>query len=123
MALPTNLGPPKRLDLRIVRGDAFSRPITLTISGATVDLTGYEGRAQIRDKVNGAIKASFTFTYTDLANGAFEISLTTTDTRNLSATGVWDLELFLTASPTTSNKTIITGSVVVEDDVSRAPNP
>ena len=119
----SNLGQPKALNLTIVRGDSFSRPITMTENGSPVSLVGYEARGQIRDKVNGSVKANFVFDYTDLVNGMFTMKLDTAATRGLPANGVWDLEIFLTADPLNNTHTIMRGDTVTIDDVARALAP
>lgn len=113
------LSEPARLDLKIVTGDSFSRTLRFLSDGAPVDLTGYTGRAQVRDRPAGKLLATFTVTIPTPTNGEVIIALDTTATRGLAA-GVWDLEL--DAGPTATH-TVVQGAVKVLADITVAPPP
>ncbi len=109
---------PADQDLTITRGDTETLVVTITSDGTTpINITGRTYRAQVRSQADSTtIKASFTCTVTDGANGQVTAVLSATDSATLSA-GVyfWDFEE--TASGTVS--TILSGTVTVTADVTR----
>lgn len=109
---------PADQDLTITRGDTETLVVTITSDGSTpVNITGRTYRAQIRSSQDSTtIKASFTCTVTDGANGQVTCVLSATDSATLPVgIAFWDLEE--TASGVVS--TILAGNVTVLADVTR----
>lgn len=109
---------PADQDLTITRGDTETIVVTITSDGTTpINITGRTYRAQIRSSQDATtVKASFTCTVTDAANGQVTATLSATNSATL-ASGIyyWDLEE--NASGVIS--TILAGNVTVLADVTR----
>jgi hypothetical protein len=118
MAL-SDIARPAKHDLTVVCGDSFSRTFTVRDSaGAAIDLTGFVGRAQVRDRAGGALLADFLVTIAAPTTGVIVISLRSSQTYALpSIGGVWDLEL---DGGETATHTLIGGRVVVQMGVTSA---
>lgn len=111
----SDLTGPARFDLQVRAGDSYQRTVRIRDSaGAAIDLTGYTGLAQIRDRAGGTLLAEITVVIADPESGDLVISLTASQTRALPASAVWDLELDAGES---STHTIVYGVVVVTPDV------
>ena len=109
---------PADQDLTITRGDTETLVVNITTDGSTpVNVTGRTYRAQIRSAQDSrTIKASFTCTVTDGANGQVTCVLDADDSATLqSGIYFWDLEE--NASGVIS--TILAGTVTVNADVTR----
>lgn len=109
---------PADQDLTITRGDTETLVVTLTTDGTTpIDVTGRTYRAQIRQAQDSrTIKASFTCTVTDGANGVVTCVLSAADSATLPVgISYWDLEE--TASGVVT--TVLSGTVTVLADVTR----
>jgi hypothetical protein len=109
---------PADQDLTITRGDTETLVVTITTDGSTaVDITGRTYASQIRSQQDSTtIKASFTCTVTDGANGQVTCVLSATSSAALSA-GLYFWDLQETASGVVS--TILSGNVTVLADVTR----
>ena len=109
---------PADQDLTITRGDTETLVVNITTDGSTpVNVTGRTYRAQIRSAQDSTtIKASFTCTVTDGANGQVTCVLSATASATLSA-GIyfWDLE----ENASVVISTILAGNVTVNADVTR----
>ena len=109
---------PADQDLTIVRGDTETLVVTMTTDGSTpINITGRTYRAQIRQSQDSTtIKASFTCTVTDAANGVVTCVLAATDSATLPVgLGFWDLEENASGVITT----VMSGTVTVLADVTR----
>lgn len=109
---------PGRKDWAYVRGDSFMRTFVIKQGGAACDLTGYEVKAQIRERPDTDVLADFTAVVVAPAtDGRVRISLTTTQTAVLPPESKWDLQIVLTAAPTTNTHTMLAGKVTVCPDI------
>ena len=84
-------------DIVIEQGATFEKVATVKdASGTVVNLTGFLGRGQIRDKIGGSLIASFTVTITDAVNGEVTISMLPSTSASLSWDGcyVYDIEVY-----------------------------
>lgn len=109
---------PADQDLTITRGDTETIVVTITSDGSTpINITGRTYLAQIRTSPdNTTVKAAFTCTVTDGANGQVTCTLSATNSATLPVgIAYWDLQE--TASGVVS--TILSGNVTVLADVSR----
>jgi hypothetical protein len=109
---------PADQDLTLVRGDTETIVVTMTTDGSTpIDILGRTYRAQIRQAQDSrTIKASFTCTVTDGANGVITCVLSATDSATLPVgLGFWDLEENASGVVTT----VMSGTVTVLADVTR----
>lgn len=112
------------ISLGFVHGDDVTFPVTMTNPAGSpleVDLTGATVRADIRKEYGTAVIASFTPNYTDLANGAFELTLDAAtsatlpqNTKGRINSFVFDVEI--TYLDTTKD-TIISGYLKVTNEV------
>lgn len=107
------------LNLEVTRTNSFYKPLGLTErDGTVIDLTGYSGRAQMRDRASNALLAEFDVTIDDPETGIVVIRLTVTQTTALTlAGGVWDIKLILDADAENNTHTIAGGSVTVVQSV------
>lgn len=109
---------PADQDLMITRGDTETLVVTVTSDGSTpINITGRTYRAQIRSSQDSVtVKASFTCTVTDGANGQVTCTMPASTSATLgSGQYYWDLEE--NASGVVS--TILAGNVTVTADVTR----
>jgi hypothetical protein len=108
---------PADQDLIITRGDTETLVVNIATDGAAINITGRTYRAQIRSTQDSTtIKASFTCTVTDGANGQVTCVLSAADSADLTpGLHYWDLEE--NASGVIS--TILAGNVTVLADVTR----
>ena len=104
---------PAQLPLDIYRGDSY--PLRLQFwdsNNAAVDLTGVVAKSQIRDRPAGTSIIDMTCVIT-LPN-TIDVYLAATDSQNLPAQGVWDLQL---TYPSGDVRTPVAGPVMVTPDV------
>lgn len=106
---------PTQVDLELYRGDAWALPVTITTGGVALNLTGYTLTAQVRASESASTSTSITVTVTNAATGQVRLSLTAAQTRDLPASGVWDLQWATSGDPTT----LLAGRVTVSGDVTR----
>lgn len=108
---------PADQDLIITRGDTETLVVNIATDGTAINITGRTYRAQIRSTQDSTtIKASFTCTVTDGANGQVTCVLSAADSADLTpGLHYWDLEE--NASGIIS--TILAGNVTVLADVTR----
>jgi hypothetical protein len=109
---------PADQDLTLVRGDTETLVVTMTTDGTTpINLSGRTYRAQIRQAQDSrTIKASFTCTVTNAANGVVTCVLSAVDSATLPVgLGFWDLEENASGVITT----VMSGTVTVLADVTR----
>ena len=111
-----DLQEPTQLNLRVIKGDSFSRTLTITNNGTAIDLTGYTATAQARTKGKRVI-ADFIVSIPTPTSGEIELSLPTTATRSLTSGGIWDLQLVLDADPENNTHTIVRGTIELIPDV------
>lgn len=112
---------PARRDITQYRGDTLAMVVRLWQDGAhtvPVDLTGATVQAQVRTSaVDEMIAATFGIS---IADNAVTLTLTPSQTRDLPANGVWDCEVDW-QSDGQNLQTVLAGSVVVTQDVTRLP--
>ncbi len=115
---------PAVYDIEIYIGDDFSLPIRLKADNVYVNLTGWTGRAQLRNGV-GTLLATFTVTVGNQSTtpGLVTVSMANTITSGLSPSGnsptttaVYDVELTDTGSKV---RTYLAGTATVVIDVTR----
>lgn len=99
-----------RVDLELRKGAAFARTITYKVNGATTNITGYTLAGQIR-AIDGTLAASLTVTTVNAAEGTFSISLTSATTAGLTVGQVYNWDLEVTISGTTTE--LLRGLVTV----------
>jgi hypothetical protein len=104
---------PASLPLALYRGDSSHLTVRLSdSSNVPLDLTGVVAKSEIRDRPAGLTIIPMTCVVT-LPN-IIDIVLAATDSKNLPAAGVWDLQL---TYPSGSVKTPLAGPVTVTPDV------
>jgi hypothetical protein len=105
-------------DISIYQGDTYAHELRIKDSAnANVNITSRTYTGQIRKKRNSdTITATFTSTLTNAANGVVVMSLTSSNTANISAGSyVYDFQETNGATVTT----LITGVCTVTGDVTR----
>lgn len=122
---------PVKLNLTIYQGATFCRPITWSTQEAggpesPVDLTGYEVRMHIRERLDSPeVLLELTtdngrIVITDATAGAFELRLTAEETEALDwRTGVYDLEMVAPDGPPATVVRLLEGRVKVVPEVTR----
>lgn len=119
-------------NLNIRQGETFRREITWSIGGVPVNLTGYEGRMQIRPSTsslvvwheltteNGGIE--FNDPATD---GVIKLYIPADKTLLVPENGVYDLKLFtsVTESRTPLAGVVILNRAVTRDEPEEEPEP
>lgn len=108
-----------KYNIIIEQGSTFEKIITLKDSaGVAINLTGCSVAAQVREKISSSTALfSFTCAITDAVNGKIKISLTKSQTTELTfKTAIYDLEL---TYPSTITKRILEGSVVLSKEVTK----
>ena len=107
---------PGIFNLEIYRGDTWRAPFAITdTAGDPIDLTGVLMKAEVRDRLDGALMAEIGLTFT--APNIIDAELTAAQTAALNHGGVWDLQLTYTNGDVL---TILRGDVTVTLDVSQA---
>lgn len=101
------------LPLTIDQNAKFDRTYTYKIDSVLVDLTGYTGKAQIRD-TNGALLVSFTITLGG-SLGTIRLQLALAQCLALKS-GVWDL--LLTPSGGEPSR-LLEGPIAISEGVTR----
>jgi DUF4097 and DUF4098 domain-containing protein YvlB len=106
-----------KANIIIDQGTTFSTSINLTDdNGDAIDLTGYTGRAQMRKHYTSSNAQSFTVSLQS-SNGIVTLSLTETQTANLTAGRyVYDVEVVSGANVVSR---IVEGFVTVTPEVTR----
>jgi hypothetical protein len=106
-----------KANIIIDQGTTFSTSINLTDdNGDAIDLTGYTGRAQMRKHYTSSNAQSFTVSLQS-SNGTVTLSLTETQTANLTAGRyVYDVEVVSGANVVSR---IVEGIVTVTPEVTR----
>ncbi len=106
-----------KANIIIDQGTTFSTSINLTDdNGDAIDLTGYTGRAQMRKHYTSSNSQSFTVSLQS-SNGIVTLSLTETQTANLTAGRyVYDVEIVSGANVVSR---IVEGFVTVTPEVTR----
>jgi hypothetical protein len=90
---------PGRFDLKVYQGAKLDKTFTWKDSGGSpIDITGYTARAQIRDRVGGAVILNMTSGTGEIvlgdAAGTIQLLVLSAVTAALKPVdGVWDLEL------------------------------
>lgn len=85
---------PASYDITIYQGATFKMPLEyLDSNGNPVDMTGYQVRAQLWNRLNTAKIADFDFSWTAQANGAFELGLSSSVTSGITEQGQYDILL------------------------------
>lgn len=107
---------PGKRNLEITRGDDYSHRIEFVLDGAPVDKSSCSYAAQIRTMETAVDDVAFVVDGSQLAQGVLVISLAASVTRNLPSLAVWDLQQ---TAPGPTVTTILKGSVVVTEDVTR----
>ena len=108
---------PGKRNLEITRGDDYPHEIRFEDSaGDPVDKSGCTYRAQIRTRAADEDDIAFDIDDSQLAGGILVLSLDAAATRDLPTVAVWDLEQ---TAPTPRTTTLLSGSVVVREDVTR----
>jgi hypothetical protein len=105
-------------DISVYQGDTYAHELRIKDSAnANVNITSRTYTGQIRKKRNSdTITATFTSTLTNAANGVVVMSLTSSNTANISAGSyVYDFQETNGATVTT----LITGVCTVTGDVTR----
>ena len=105
-------------NITIYQGDTYAHELRIKDSAnANVNITSRTYTGQIRKKRNSdTITATFTSTLTNAANGVVVMSLTSSNTANISAGSyVYDFQ----ETNGTVITTLITGTVTVTGEVSR----
>lgn len=108
-------------NLSLYQGDYFEQKFALYESdeGATptdypVDITGWTGSAQIRDREGGNLVASFAVEILNGPLGELRIVLLPSEAVKVSKDGVWDLQM---DPPNGQRKTWLKGKVKVTPEV------
>ena len=99
-----------RVDLELRKGAAFARTITYKVNGATTNISGYSFAGKIRE-IDGTLAASLTITTVNAAASTFSISLTSATTAGLTIGKVYNWDLEVTISGTTTE--LLRGLVTV----------
>lgn len=99
-----------RVDLELRKGAAFARTITYKVNGATTNITGYTFAGQIR-AIDGTLAASLTVTVVNAAAGTVSISLSSATTAGMTVGQVYNWDLEVTISGTTTE--LLRGLVTV----------
>jgi len=110
MAMVTLSSSGARVDLELRKGAAFARTLTYKVNGATTNISGYTFAGQIR-AIDGTLAASFTTSIVNAAAGTFSISLTSATTAGLTVGQVYNYDLEVTISGTTTE--LLRGLVTV----------
>ncbi len=111
--------PAGTLNLTIEQGATFTNNMTVTVDSNT-DITNFTFSGDIKtNKLSDHVLASFTFTKTDAANGAFTISLTSTQTASLPA-GTHLYDISYVDSSDNSRLRLLEGNVTVSGEVTKA---
>lgn len=113
---------PATYHMQIRRGTTAARVLHLVdTANAPINLTGYEPRAQARQRAGAALAFTLPFTVSNAAGGQVSLSLTPTQTLALPAGRfVWDFVLFHTATNAIYGPFIV-GDVLVQDAITQPP--
>lgn len=115
----SDISEPAKLNFTIVRGDSFTKTVIVQESdGTPIDLTGYVGRAEIRQGYGGTLLDSFTVAIPTPSNGEVTMSLDATQTVSAISGGVYDLEL---DAGVNNRHTLLAGTVTILPDVTVTP--
>jgi hypothetical protein len=114
----TNLQP-KRYDIVLYQGDDFQFNFVLKDSlGAALDLTGWSGLAQIKNKATGSAAETPALTVTvGTTNGTVNVSISSTGTDALQGDTEYKYDVQLTDAGG-KKRTYIGGVITVTEDVS-----
>ena len=111
--------PAARIDLPVTRGEDFTVNITrrLKSTGVVVDLSSWTSLTATVKTSWDATSSLFSFstTGTTLASGLIVLSLTYTQTAQLTGTEVWDCRL---TNPATKRKYLYRGRLLIDKDIS-----
>jgi hypothetical protein len=103
---------PPVVNLLLYQGDDVHFDLVVTNpDGSAADLTGMTPAAQIRDKPNGALIATF---MCSIATNVISLHLPATESVKLSAPGVWDCQI---TSATPEVTTLAAGTVSTAQQV------
>ncbi len=105
-----------KINIKIYRGDDFSRIFNVLDAGAPADLTGYALTSHVRsDRDSAVIIATATATLTDAATGVITWTLTAAQTAAMTlASMVYDIEGL---SPGGLVTTLVQGKLTRDKDV------
>jgi len=111
--------PAGSLNLTIEQGATYTNNMTVSVDSVT-DISTFTFSGDIKtDKLSDHVLASFTFTKTDEANGAFTVSLTSTETASIPAgTHVYDISYV--DSSDSSRVRLLEGTATVSGEVTKA---
>lgn len=110
---------PGKRNIAVTRGDDYTQQISFVDdAGDPVDKTGCSYLAQTRPSATAtdALAVDFDVDDSQLAAGVLVVSLDAAVTRDLPTVGVWDLQQ---TAPGPDVTTILAGSMVVSEDVTR----
>ena len=111
--------PAGTLNLTIEQGTTYTNNMTVSVDSVT-DISTFTFSGDIKtDKLSDHALASFTFTKTDEANGAFTVSLTSTETASIPA-GTHLYDISYVDSSDSSRVRLLEGNVTVSGEVTKA---
>jgi hypothetical protein len=121
-AATSHIDMPTPFDITMLAGSDFSLSLKSTNElGTTIDLTGYQFRAQFRSAPApaGVVFANYSISIMNAPSGLFQVTLSRFKTLSLSGkSGVWDL---LQTDPSGKVVYLISGKAAVKPTATRLP--
>lgn len=107
---------PATHNITIYQGDTFTLPLHFKDdAGNSINLTGWQWKAEVRPTYNGVLTQSMTIEETDIANGRVTLKISAANTANIVAGDyVWDVQAEHTDS---TIRTYLAGKATVKAQV------